>query len=61
MVIVFGKMKSERDFMGKKITLTAADGHKLGAHRADPAGTAEKGVVVIQEIFGVAMPASAVN
>jgi carboxymethylenebutenolidase len=54
-------MKSERDFMGKKITLTAADGHKLGAYRADPAGTAEKGVVVIQEIFGVAMPASAVN
>ena len=39
--------------MGKKITLTAADGHKLGAYRADPAETAKKGVVVIQEIFGV--------
>jgi carboxymethylenebutenolidase len=39
--------------MSQKITLTASDGHKLGAYRADPAGTAKKGVVVIQEIFGV--------
>ena len=39
--------------MGKDITLTASDGHKLGAYRADTAGTAKKGVVVIQEIFGV--------
>ena len=39
--------------MGKNITLTAADGHKLGAYRADPAGVAKGGVVVIQEIFGV--------
>src|SRR5437867_12729883 len=39
--------------MGKNITLTAADGQKLGAYRADPAGVANGGVVVIQEIFGV--------
>jgi carboxymethylenebutenolidase len=35
------------------IVLTACDGHKLGAWRADPAGTARGAVVVIQEIFGV--------
>ena len=39
--------------MGKNITLTAADGQKLGAYRADPAGVAKSSVVVIQEIFGV--------
>lgn len=35
------------------ISLTAADGHQLGAYRADPAGSPRGGVVVIQEIFGV--------
>ena len=39
--------------MGKTITLTAADGFKLGAYRADPEGTPKGGIVVIQEIFGV--------
>ncbi|HEX4409575.1 MAG TPA: dienelactone hydrolase family protein [Xanthobacteraceae bacterium] len=39
--------------MGKHITLTASDGFKFGAYRADPAGKAKGGVVVIQEIFGV--------
>ena len=39
--------------MGKMIELTAADGHKLAAYRADPAGKARGAVVVIQEIFGV--------
>ena len=39
--------------MGKQISLVAADGFKLGAYRADPAGPAKGGVVVIQEIFGV--------
>ena len=39
--------------MGQTITLTASDGHKLGAYRADPAGTPKGGIVVIQEIFGV--------
>ena len=39
--------------MGKMIELTASDGHKLGAYRADPAGKAKGAVVVIQEIFGV--------
>ena len=39
--------------MGKMIELTAADGHKLAAYRADPAGKPRGGIVVIQEIFGV--------
>ena len=39
--------------MGKHFTLTAADSHKLGAYRADPAGKPKGGMVVIQEIFGV--------
>ena len=41
--------------MGTKLTLrlTAADGHTLGAYRADPAEPARGGVVVLQEIFGV--------
>ena len=39
--------------MGKRQTLTAADGHSLGAYRADPAGPARGGIVVLQEIFGV--------
>jgi carboxymethylenebutenolidase len=39
--------------MGQTIQLTAADGHKLSAYRADPAGAVKGGIVVIQEIFGV--------
>jgi len=39
--------------MGKMIELTASDGFKLGAYRADPAGPPKGAVVVIQEIFGV--------
>jgi carboxymethylenebutenolidase len=39
--------------LGKHFTLTAADQFKLGAYRADPAGTPKGGMVVIQEIFGV--------
>ena len=40
--------------MGTKTTLTAADGFRLGAYRADPSGPiARGGVVVIPEIFGV--------
>ena len=39
--------------MGKMIQLTAADGHKLDAYKADPAGKPRGGIVVIQEIFGV--------
>jgi len=36
--------------MGSTIDLTAADGHHLGAYRAGEGG---RGIVVIQEIFGV--------
>ena len=39
--------------MGSMIELTAADGHKLAAYRADPSGKPRGGIVVIQEIFGV--------
>lgn len=35
------------------IELTAADGHRFSAYRADPDGPPRGGVVVIQEIFGV--------
>ena len=39
--------------MGQHISLTASDGHRLGAYRADPEATPKGGMVVIQEIFGV--------
>lgn len=39
--------------MGKNIELTAADGHKFAAYRADPAGKPRGGIVVCQEAFGV--------
>jgi carboxymethylenebutenolidase len=39
--------------MGKMIELTAADGHRLAAYLAEPAGTPRGAVVVVQEIFGV--------
>src|SRR5213082_2026744 len=39
--------------MGKMIQLTASDGHKLDAYRADSAGKPRGAIVVIQEIFGV--------
>ncbi|HUC63205.1 MAG TPA: dienelactone hydrolase family protein [Alphaproteobacteria bacterium] len=39
--------------MGHILTLTAADGFKLSAYRADAAGKPKGALVVIQEIFGV--------
>lgn len=39
--------------MGQNITLTASDGFKLGAYRADPTSSPKGAIVVIQEIFGV--------
>ncbi len=39
--------------MGQLIHLKAADGHLLGAYRAEPPGKARGGVVILQEIFGV--------
>ena len=39
--------------MGKMIELTASDGFKLGAYKAEPAGPSKGGLVVCQEIFGV--------
>ncbi|MGH8676008.1 MAG: dienelactone hydrolase family protein [Burkholderiales bacterium] len=39
--------------MGSMIELTAEDGHRLAAYRAEPSGTSRGAVVVIQEIFGV--------
>ncbi len=39
--------------MGTWIELTAADGVRISAWRADPAGTPRGGIVIAQEIFGV--------
>ena len=39
--------------MGHMIELTCADGFKLAAYRAEPAGQPRAGIVVLQEIFGV--------
>jgi len=39
--------------MGESLTLTAADGFRLSAYKAKPAGQPRGGLVVIQEIFGV--------
>jgi carboxymethylenebutenolidase len=39
--------------MGSWIELTASDGARISAYRADPAGTPRGGVVIAQEIFGV--------
>jgi carboxymethylenebutenolidase len=39
--------------MGKTIQLTASDGHKLSAYRAEPAGKPKGGLIVAMEIFGV--------
>src|SRR5438093_703564 len=35
------------------IELTAGDGHKLSAYRAEPKGKPRGGLIVVQEIFGV--------
>jgi len=35
------------------IELTAGDGHKLAAYRAEPKGKPRAGLIVVQEIFGV--------
>ena len=39
--------------MGRFIELTAADGLRLAAYRADPAGPPRGAIVIAQEIFGV--------
>ena len=39
--------------MGQDIKLKASDNFELGAYRADPGGTPNGAIVVIQEIFGV--------
>ena len=39
--------------MGTTVKAKAADGHELGIYRAEPAGRARGGLVVVQEIFGV--------
>src|SRR5258706_289652 len=42
-----------RQDVGKMIELTAGDGHKFAAYRAEPAGKPRGGLIVVQEIFGV--------
>lgn len=39
--------------MAETLTLTASDGHSLGAYRAEPGGATRGGIIVLQEIFGV--------
>lgn len=39
--------------MGEMTELTASDGHKLAAYRAQPDGAPKAGIIVVQEIFGV--------
>ena len=39
--------------MGTMIQLTAADGHKFSAYRAEPTGKAKGAMIVVMEIFGV--------
>jgi carboxymethylenebutenolidase len=39
--------------MGTTLELTAADGHRFAAYRADPPGKPRGALVVVQEIFGV--------
>jgi len=39
--------------MGRMLELAAADGFRLSAYRADPAGRPRGGLVVTQEIFGI--------
>jgi carboxymethylenebutenolidase len=39
--------------MGRIIELTASDGHKLSAYRAEPAGKPKGALIVAMEIFGV--------
>ncbi|HZQ60255.1 MAG TPA: dienelactone hydrolase family protein, partial [Casimicrobiaceae bacterium] len=39
--------------MDQWIELTASDGCRLSAYRAEPGGTPRGALVVVQEIFGV--------
>ena len=39
--------------MGKTLELTAGDGFRVSAYRAEPAGARRGGIVIAQEIFGV--------
>jgi carboxymethylenebutenolidase len=39
--------------MGDILSLSAEDGHRFDAYRADPPGKPKGGIVVIQEIYGV--------
>lgn len=39
--------------MGKRIRLTAADGHEFGAYLAEPDGVARGGLIVAMEMYGV--------
>jgi carboxymethylenebutenolidase len=37
----------------KRITIEAADGHKFGAWRSDPAGAVKGGIVVLHAVYGL--------
>ena len=46
-------MSAERSISEKTVTLTASDGHRLGAFEARPDGGGKGGLVILQEIFGL--------
>jgi carboxymethylenebutenolidase len=48
-----GKNFAREETLGRHVTLTTTDQHRLGAYRAEPAGAAKGAMVVAQEIFGV--------
>src|SRR3979490_1197746 len=49
----FPKNSGGETKVGKMIELSAADGHKFAAYRAEPKGKPRGGLIVGQEIFGV--------
>src|ERR1700694_5832205 len=52
--IIFAAIKfTRRTSMGNTIQLTAVDGHKFSAYRAEPKGKPKGALIVVMEIFGV--------
>lgn len=39
--------------MAERVTITASDGHSLGAWRSDPAGDVKGGIIFLQAIYGL--------
>lgn len=50
----FAQAPAKHNSTARKIELTAADGHRFEAYRADPAGTSKGGIVVLHAVYGLA-------